>query len=147
LARLSIALRQQLPLTQDSALTTRGRSVLTWLPIHAWSDTQVWQQIADSALPYSSIYDQGMSRLSCSFCVLASEGDLVCAARLRPRMAAVYADLEARIGHRFKADLTMADILTQAQALGPIAPQPRGTAMRRHLGDEATDAYLLRLAS
>ncbi|MEW2248569.1 phosphoadenosine phosphosulfate reductase family protein [Streptomyces sp. NPDC006975] len=139
--------KRKLPLTQDSALTTRGRSVFTWLPLHAWSDEQVWQQIAESALPYSPVYDQGMSRLSCSFCVLASEDDLVCAARLRPGMAALYADLETRIGHRFKVDLAMADVVAQAQALGPIAPQPRGTAMRRHLGDQATDTYLRRLTA
>lgn len=139
--------RGRLPLTEDTALTTHGRAVYTWLPIHSWSDEQVWQQIAESALPYSPVYDQGMSRLSCSFCVLAGEGDLVCAARLRPEMAAFYADLESRIGHRFKADLAMADVVAQAEALGPITPQPRGTAMRRHLGDEATDAYLRRLAA
>ncbi|CAL9556563.1 hypothetical protein [Streptomyces sp. enrichment culture] len=88
-----------------------------------------------------------MSRLSCSFCVLSSEDDLVCAARLPPGMAALYADLETRIGHRFKVDLAMADVVAQAQALGPITPQPRGTAMRRHLDDQATGAYLRRLTA
>jgi 3'-phosphoadenosine 5'-phosphosulfate sulfotransferase (PAPS reductase)/FAD synthetase len=138
---------RQLPLSVDTAVSTRGRSVYTWLPIHSWSEGRVWQRIADSALPYSPIYDQGMSRLSCSFCVLANEADLICAARLRPDMAKVYVDLEADIGHRFKPDLAMADVYAQAQALGPPRPGVRGTAMRRHLGDEVTDAYLRRLAA
>jgi hypothetical protein len=88
-----------------------------------------------------------MSRLSCSFCVLANEADLICAARLRPDMAKVYVDLEADIGHRFKPDLAMADVYAQAQALGAPPPGVRGAAMRRHLGDETTDAYLHRIAA
>ncbi|WP_445517281.1 phosphoadenosine phosphosulfate reductase domain-containing protein [Streptomyces sp. NEAU-174] len=138
---------KKLPLTQDTALTTRGRSVFTWLPIHSWSDEQVWQQIADSGLPYSPVYDAGMRRLSCSFCVLASEEDLVCAARLRPRMADEYAALEARIGHSFKADLTMADVVAQARTLGRITRYTRGEAMRDHLGNEVADAYLRKIAA
>lgn len=135
------------PLTEDTALSTRGRLVYTWLPIHAWADARVWQEIAHSGLPYSPVYDDGMRRLSCSFCVLASEDDLVCAARLRPDLARVYVELEARIGHRFKPDLAMADVYDQAQALGPTGPTVRGTAMRRHLGDEPTERYLQRIAA
>lgn len=134
------------PLAQDTALTTRGRSVFTWSPILDWSDVRVWQEIANSGLPYSPVYDAGMSRLSCSFCVLASEADLVCAARLRPDMAQTYVELEGRIGHKFKAKLAMADVHAQAQELGPLENWARGAAMRRHLGDEVTDRYLSRIA-
>ena len=40
-----------------------------------------------------------MSRLSCVFCILASRGDLVTAARLQPRLYDRYVALERRIGH------------------------------------------------
>ena len=40
-----------------------------------------------------------MSRLSCSFCILASRADLRRAAELRPDLYRRYAELEQRIGH------------------------------------------------
>ncbi len=66
-------------------------------------------------MPYHPAYDQGMTRLSCSLCVLASRADLVRAAQLRPELAAEYAELEAEIGHRFRNDLSMAEIITAAE--------------------------------
>jgi hypothetical protein len=56
-----------------------------------------------------------MTRLSCSLCVLASRADLVRAAQLRPTLASEYAELEAEIGHRFRNDMSMADIITAAE--------------------------------
>lgn len=53
--------------------------------------------------------------LSCSFCVLASHSALIRAAQLRPELAADYAAVEARTGHLFRQDLSMADIITTAQ--------------------------------
>lgn len=53
--------------------------------------------------------------LSCSLCVLGSRADLVRAAQLRPELAAEYAELEAEIGHRFRNDLSMAEIITAAE--------------------------------
>jgi hypothetical protein len=75
----------------------------------------VWQRIHASGVPYHPAYDQGMTRLSCSLCVLASRADLVRAAQLRPTLAAEYAQLEAQIGHRFRNDMSMADIITAAE--------------------------------
>jgi 3'-phosphoadenosine 5'-phosphosulfate sulfotransferase (PAPS reductase)/FAD synthetase len=50
------------------------------LPIHDWTEEQVWQRIRASGVPYHPACDQGMTRLSCSLCVLASRADLVRAA-------------------------------------------------------------------
>lgn len=66
-------------------------------------------------MPYHPAYDQGMTRLSCSLCVLASRADLVRAVQLRPELAVEYAELEAEIGHRFRNDLSMAEIITAAE--------------------------------
>lgn len=44
-------------------------------------------------------YAVGMSRLSCSFCILASRADLRRATELRPDLYRTYAELERRIGH------------------------------------------------
>jgi 3'-phosphoadenosine 5'-phosphosulfate sulfotransferase (PAPS reductase)/FAD synthetase len=120
-------------LTVDPAATSGRRTVWTWHPIHDWSNRDVWQRIADSGVDYHPAYDSGMTRLSCSFCVLASRDDLVTAARLRPAKAAEYLALEQRIGHRFKNDLSMAEIVAEAERLGPLPMVSDGSAIHRHL--------------
>ncbi len=59
-----------------------------------------------------------MPRLSCRFCVLASRSALVLAARLDPEGARRRADLETQIGHQFRADLSMAQIIADAARPG-----------------------------
>lgn len=99
------------------AVTSSGRREVTiWHPILRWSEAQVWGRIKASGVRYHWAYDEGMSRLSCSFCVLATRADLECAARLRPDLAAEYVALEQQIGHRFKADLSMAQVVAAVQA-------------------------------
>ena len=89
-----------------------------WLPIFDWTEAEVWQTIARSGVPYHPAYAAGMPRLSCVFCVLAGRKELVLAAKLNPRLAREYAQLEARIGHTFKADLSMAEIVAAANRPG-----------------------------
>lgn len=55
-----------------------------------------------------------MSRLSCRFCVLARRSDLVTSARLNPQYAARHAAVESDIGHRFRRDLSMAEVIAAA---------------------------------
>lgn len=100
----------------DSGATSGRRLVTTWHPILHWSEGEVWNRIRRSGVPYHPAYDQGMRRLSCSFCVLASKDDLVTAAGLRPDLAQEYVELEAEIDHRFRADMSMADIVEFAAA-------------------------------
>jgi len=99
----------------DKAGTSGRRTIRRWLPIHDWSERQVWDRIEASGVRYHPAYDQGMTRLSCSLCVLASRDDLVRAATLRPDLAAEYAALEAELGHDFRADMSMADIIRAAE--------------------------------
>lgn len=101
-------------LSRDEAASSGRRMVDTWLPIHDWTETQVWQRIRESGVPYHPAYDQGMGRLSCSLCMLASRADLVRAAQLRPDLAAEYAAVEGEIGHRFRNDVSMSDIIAAA---------------------------------
>lgn len=98
----------------DPSASSGRREVTVWHPILRWSEEKVWARIGESGVRYHWAYDKGMKRLSCSFCVLATKADLVCAARLRPDLAAEYVELEREIGHRFKADLSMADVVAAA---------------------------------
>ncbi|MEU2032809.1 hypothetical protein [Nocardia amamiensis] len=59
-------------------------------------------------------YAARFPRASCVFCVLSSRSALVRAAQLHPGLAAQYAAVERQIGHRIRADRSMADIVTEA---------------------------------
>jgi hypothetical protein len=44
--------------------------------------------------------------------------------RLNPDLADRYAEVERRIGHRFRTDLTMADVISEAHDAGELALIP-----------------------
>ncbi|MBE8519270.1 phosphoadenosine phosphosulfate reductase family protein [Amycolatopsis sp. H6(2020)] len=126
-ARTNIARRQQAQLSRDEAASSGRRAIDTWLPIHDWTENQVWQRIRSSGVPYHPAYDQGVSRLSCSPRVLASRKDLVRAAQLRPELAAEYAELEAEISHRFARTCSWQTSSTPRNRPGPVSPGPGPT--------------------
>ncbi|GGZ23439.1 hypothetical protein GCM10010387_15760 [Streptomyces inusitatus] len=97
------------------------RHVDTWLPVHSWSTDDVWRTVRESGLRVHDAYQAGMPRLSCVFCVLASRSALVRAAQLQPKKAARYAAVEAKIGHRFRLDVSMAEIIAEAEATPAVA--------------------------
>ena len=76
-----------------------GREWYDWLPIHGFEKADVFRVIRDAGQSPHWAYAAGMSRLSCSFCILASRADLCRAAELRPRLYRQYVALERRIGH------------------------------------------------
>lgn len=77
------------------------RQVDTWLPIHDWTEEQVWDTIHESKVPYHHAYDLGMPRLSCAFCIFAPESALLLAGKHNPQLLQRYVDVERRIGHTF----------------------------------------------
>lgn len=114
-AQESPARAKKVPFGRDNASNGK-RHVDRWLPIFDWTTEQVWDAIRASGLRHHPAYDAGMPRLSCVFCVLAGERELVLAARLNPALASEYAALEARIGHTFQAKLSMQEIIERAAA-------------------------------
>jgi 3'-phosphoadenosine 5'-phosphosulfate sulfotransferase (PAPS reductase)/FAD synthetase len=90
------------------------RHVFDWLPIQGLTTAQVWADIRTSGVPYHPAYDEGMSRLSCRFCVLASSRDLSIARRLSPEVADEYIAVEREIGHTFQ----------NGRALASVQPEP-----------------------
>lgn len=106
----------------ERATNQTVRHVDTWLPIHGWTVGQVWARIAAEGTRPHAAYANGMPRLSCRFCVLASKSALVRAAQLDPAGALRRAEMEDRMGHAFKKDLSMRDIIAAADAAGgPVA--------------------------
>ena len=111
------------PFSRDERATNQTvRLVDEWLPIHSWTVQQVWARIAGAGTRPHPVYAAGMPRLSCRFCVLASRSALVLAARLDPEGAERRAAMEQRMGHTFRKDLPMRDIIAEASAAdGPVA--------------------------
>jgi 3'-phosphoadenosine 5'-phosphosulfate sulfotransferase (PAPS reductase)/FAD synthetase len=112
----------------DTAASSGRRQVSTWLPIHDLSTDQVWRRIHRSGVPHHPAYDAGMSRLSCSLCPLAARADITLACQLRPDLAAEYAALETEIGHTFRPDLALTDLLPHPPARPAQPGHPAGTA-------------------
>lgn len=99
----------------DERASNTKRRVDRWLAIHDWTEHEVWRRLASAGLREHPAYALGMSRASCSLCVLASKRDLVTAARLRPDLAEEYALLEADMDHDFRLDLPMREIVRLAR--------------------------------
>ncbi len=98
-----------------------GRQWFDWLPIHGLSTAEVFGVIADADQSPHWAYAAGMSRLSRSFCILASRADLTRAAELRPALYRRYASLERCIGHTLSPTRLPLPALTGVAATSPDA--------------------------
>lgn len=105
----------------DNRLTNQSRHVDNWLPIHDWTEAEVWANIKASGVEHHYAYDLGMPRLSCIFCIFAPKPALVLAGRHNPELLAEYVAVEAEINHTFKPDLTMAQIKAEVDSGEPVA--------------------------
>lgn len=101
---------------RNARVSTRTRTVDNWLPIHDWTEEQVWASIRASGVAHHYAYDLGMPRLSCVFCIFAPRPALVLAGKHNPDLLKRYVQLERRMGHTFRVDLTMADVKAAVDA-------------------------------
>jgi 3'-phosphoadenosine 5'-phosphosulfate sulfotransferase (PAPS reductase)/FAD synthetase len=103
--------------SSDQRATGKGLSkvVDTWLPIHGMGTAEVWADIRVSQVPYHWVYDAGLPRLSCRFCVLAGKHALALAAQLDPAGAWERAQVEDDMGHTFKNGASMLDVIELAE--------------------------------
>ncbi len=107
------------PSRNNKRMSVAGREVFDWLPVFDFSTENVFRVIRNAGQSPHWAYAVGMSRLSCSFCILASRADLRRAAELRPGLYRTYAELEQRIGHP------------------RIGPKPTRRPLARHSGHKA----------
>ncbi len=108
--------RAKKPVFSKDNATNGKRHVDRWLPIHDWTEADVWQRIGEAGTRPHPAYAAGMPRLSCVFCVLASKGALVRAAQLLPILAEEYRRVEVAIEHDFRQNLPMAEIIRLSKA-------------------------------
>lgn len=98
----SPARKKKTPFILNTRCSTKSRTVCDWLPIHNWSDSQVWADIKISGVPYHSAYVKGMPRLSCCFCIFAPRDALIISGRENPELLDEYCAVEKEIGHTFQ---------------------------------------------
>jgi len=79
-----------------------SREWYDWLPIFDWKVSEVFGWIKENNQKPFWVYEAGMSRMSCCFCILGSKKDLQTASKLNPVLFNEYVELEKEIGHTFK---------------------------------------------
>ncbi len=89
---------------------TSTQHVDTWLPVHHWTEQQVWARIEASGVPHHRAYDLGMPRLSCAFCIFAPKAALVLAGRHNRELLDAYVAVEERIDHTFRQNLSLTEV-------------------------------------
>jgi 3'-phosphoadenosine 5'-phosphosulfate sulfotransferase (PAPS reductase)/FAD synthetase len=104
------------PFCLNERETNSRREVWTWLPIHEWDVKDVWKSIRATGVPYHYAYDFGMPRLSCVFCFYAPRAALMLAGKHNMELLARYVEVEKRIGHRFRKDLSLTEVANSNEA-------------------------------
>lgn len=88
---------KKIPFQFKPGNSSKSRTQYEWLPIHEMKINEVWQTIESAGQKPHWAYEKGMTRLSCCFCIMASEHDLKTAAILKPELAAKYIEVEDRL--------------------------------------------------
>ncbi len=102
-------------LSESNASTKTTRKVFDWLPIHSWTTDEVWARIRASGMRHHKAYDLGMPRLSCAFCIFAPKSALIVAAKHNPELLDTLCALEKKIDHKFRVDLSLAEVRESAR--------------------------------
>ncbi len=104
------AKRQPFILRTNASAPTKGRFVYDWLPIHDWSEGDVWNCIRRHGDISHEAYSYGNQRLSCALCVLGSLNDLINGATHNPDTYREYCRIEAVTGYSFRKDFWLSDL-------------------------------------
>lgn len=114
-----------------SDLRDGERLALDWLPLHGWTEADVWEACGTTlddvnrrrelyragrheealwGFPAHPAYVFGNQRLSCALCVLASKNDILCGARHNPEILQEYVAMERESGFTFRKDLSLSNL-------------------------------------
>lgn len=102
---------------KPNARGTSSRKIIDmWLPVHHWTLAEVWQEVHESGAPIHPAYAAGFPRASCRLCIYMNRKAVARAAKLHPELAAEYAAAEAKTGHRFRKDFSIAEVIADVEA-------------------------------
>lgn len=99
-----------------SGLVAAGRQVWSWLPIFDLSDLDVFCMIRSAGQFPHQVYDRN-ERLSCVFCIMGSENDILHGSIARPELFAELVELEQTLGYTMhqKNRLSLTEIVAKAR--------------------------------
>jgi 3'-phosphoadenosine 5'-phosphosulfate sulfotransferase (PAPS reductase)/FAD synthetase len=125
-AEESPARAQKVGFKVNDRRTNGRRHVDDWLPILSMKIWEVWETIKANAIPQHVAYSLGMPRLSCRFCIFAPKAALVLAGKQEENKELLreYVAVEKEIGHSFRKDFKIAEVLAEVEAgkdAGPVA--------------------------
>lgn len=101
---------------RDLRRTNGKRIVDDWFPIFDWKLEEVWRIIRKYRIPQHEAYALGMPRLSCRFCIFAPKAALVLAGKHNIELLREYVAVEREIGHSFRADFKIEEVLEEVEA-------------------------------
>lgn len=120
----SAARSKKEPFTFDKRASNGKRAVYTWLPIHDLNVKNVWDVIKESGVRHHPVYDHGMPRLSCCFCILASREAHLLAGKLNPELLKEFVRVEKKTGHTFTMAHSLEDVQRDLEAGVEPGPVP-----------------------
>lgn len=110
----------------DCTAPTLNRLTLNWLPIHDWTESDVWDCIRRHGNIHHEAYSLSNHRLSCALCVPASLNDLINGAVHNPDTYREYCRIEAVTGYSFRKDFWLSDLKPD------LLPESTISAVRAH---------------
>jgi len=93
----------QKSLQYNDQASTKSIDYYDWHPIKWLDEAEVFDTIREEGYRPMYVYDEGLSRCSCSFCIYLDPPDMRKAAELAPYLYAAYVALEKHIGHTVKS--------------------------------------------
>lgn len=85
----------------DKRNSKAGRECYQWYPIFKLTTIEVFETIKSAGQEPHWAYSKGMKRLSCMFCIMASQEDLTTAAKLVPDVYKMYVEKERELNFTF----------------------------------------------
>jgi 3'-phosphoadenosine 5'-phosphosulfate sulfotransferase (PAPS reductase)/FAD synthetase len=94
-----------------SRIDCASREALTWRPIHAWTEVDVWEALGGRHGPLvHPAYAEGNARLSCSICIFQSSGDMLRGALHNPEFFGALVEMEELYGATYTQKVSLVDM-------------------------------------
>lgn len=87
------------PWKRNELNSKAGREWYDWLPVHAFSTDDVFRVIEQAGQQPHWAYAEGVTRVSCIFCLYGTQENFQIGARLYPNLYRRYVHTERRTGH------------------------------------------------
>lgn len=119
-------------------IASRDRQADRYLPIHTWTTAQVFAAGDEAGITRHPAYALGQSRASCVLCIFLTRAELCRAAQHQPLLTQCYQVVERTIGHTFRVDITIAQVLVETQIPQLPADTPLDPALWAQLIQAST---------